>query len=101
MAESVRADSQNTDTTPFQCDRSFSIGYSSIGVAMHATIDLETGANLGAVHIDDEALDHLLAVEIQTEQAPSAYDLPRKSLGRSGALALRSRQRDLPRVHWL
>ncbi len=100
-AESVRADSQNTDAALFQCDRSFSIGCGSIGVVMHVTIDLDTGANLSAVQIDDEALDHLLAVELQTEQAPPAYELPRKSLGRSGVLALRSRERDLPRVHWL
>ncbi len=30
-------------------DRSFSIGRGSIGVVMHVTIDLEAGANLGAV----------------------------------------------------
>ncbi len=48
-AESGRADSQNTNAAPLQCDRSFCIGCGSIGVVMHVTIDLETGANLGAV----------------------------------------------------
>ena len=61
---------------------------------MHTSLELDDDAFARAVKVNDEAVQHVLPAELQTEYAPIAQQRPRITFGGGGPMAQCARERE-------
>src|ERR1043166_3169626 len=72
----VVAYSEDAKALRFQVGCSRTIVRLPILVLVNRSVDFQYQVQLGAEEVDDQAMNHMLATELQTEQTPAAQERP-------------------------
>jgi hypothetical protein len=76
LVDLIVSNSNDPDCARFEPICSGGVVLDGFSPVMHLPVDFESHTQVGAIEIDNEPVDHMLAAELETQRAPAPQDLP-------------------------